>query len=321
MPPASCERATGCAVPGTSARAAGAKVWSATFPSRCGCVASSSCSIGPVRRRKNCGGVHATARADQTRARRRRRCRARAAVDRRADRQGERRRSRHARRPLPRGALSRAFVLPHPARHPQRRAARERQARAAQGPARGRAGGAHPAAAGWISPSRARLEHEADAKTRDFLKSITLHEDADVLVLNKPMGLAVQGGSGTTRHLDGMLEVLRDAPGPAPATGAPARQGHRRLPAGGQDRALRPRRSPRRSAPRSARKIYWALVAGVPKPRQGRISTYPGQGRARGRFVHAHRAPRRGGREPRGHLLRRGRDRRARSWPGSRSSR
>ena len=59
-------------------------------------------------------------------------------------------------------------------------------------------------------------ENEADAKTRDFLKSITLHEDADVLVLNKPMGLAVQGGSGTTRHLDGMLEVLRDAQGQRP---------------------------------------------------------------------------------------------------------
>src|SRR6476619_4850344 len=38
-------------------------------------------------------------------------------------------------------------------------------------------------------------ENEADAKTRDFLKSITLHEDADMLVLNKPMGLAVQSGS------------------------------------------------------------------------------------------------------------------------------
>src|SRR5216683_475676 len=37
-----------------------------------------------------------------------------------------------------------------------------------------------------------------DGKTRDFLKSITLYEDADVLVLDKPMGLAVQGGSGTT---------------------------------------------------------------------------------------------------------------------------
>src|SRR5262245_33430012 len=52
--------------------------------------------------------------------------------------------------------------------------------------------------------------NEADAKTREFLKSITLFEDADVLVLNKPMGLAVQGGSGTTRHIDGMLEVLRE---------------------------------------------------------------------------------------------------------------
>src|SRR3977135_2377822 len=57
---------------------------------------------------------------------------------------------------------------------------------------------------------------EADVKTRDFLKSITLHEDADVLVLNKPMGLAVQGGSGTTRHLDGMLDVLHDAQGQRP---------------------------------------------------------------------------------------------------------
>src|SRR6202158_1196522 len=53
-------------------------------------------------------------------------------------------------------------------------------------------------------------------KDRAFLKSITLYEDDDVLVLNKPMGLAVQGGSGTTRHLDGMLEVLRDAKGQLP---------------------------------------------------------------------------------------------------------
>ncbi|HEV3186136.1 MAG TPA: S4 domain-containing protein, partial [Xanthobacteraceae bacterium] len=53
----------------------------------------------------------------------------------------------------------------------------------------------------------------ADGATRDFLRSITLFEDADVLVLNKPMGLAVQGGSGTTRHIDGMLEALRDTKG------------------------------------------------------------------------------------------------------------
>ena len=41
---------------------------------------------------------------------------------------------------------------------------------------------------------RRSAEGATDDKTRDFLKSITLHEDADVLVLNKPMGLAVQGG-------------------------------------------------------------------------------------------------------------------------------
>src|SRR5664280_3108132 len=46
-------------------------------------------------------------------------------------------------------------------------------------------------------------------KDRAFIRSITLYEDDDVLVLNKPMGLAVQGGSGTTRHLDGMLGALR----------------------------------------------------------------------------------------------------------------
>src|ERR1700730_13999953 len=59
----------------------------------------------------------------------------------------------------------------------------------------------------------------ADDETRDFLNSITLFEDADVLVVNKPMGLAVQGGSGTTRHLDLMLEVMRDAKGERPRLG------------------------------------------------------------------------------------------------------
>jgi len=114
-----------------------------------------------------------------------------------------------------------------------------------------------------------------DQKTRAFLKSITLHEDADVLVLNKPMGLAVQGGSGTTRHIDGMLEVLR-APGP---DGQRPRLVHRldkdtagcllvaktRFAAAALAKTFRSR---------AARKIYWALVAGVPKPRQGRISNF-----------------------------------------------
>ena len=113
----------------------------------------------------------------------------------------------------------------------------------------------------------------ADEKTREFLKSITLYEDADVLVFNKPMGLAVQGGSGTTRHLDGMLEVLRDAHGQRPRlvhrldkdTAGCLLVAKTRFAAAALAKTFRSR---------SARKIYWALVAGMPKVPQGRISTF-----------------------------------------------
>ena len=57
---------------------------------------------------------------------------------------------------------------------------------------------------------------EAAQKTLDALKAMTLFEDADVMVLNKPAGLAVQGGSGMTKHVDQMLEVMRDSKGQKP---------------------------------------------------------------------------------------------------------
>jgi len=44
-----------------------------------------------------------------------------------------------------------------------------------------------------------------DQRDRDFIEDIVLFEDADILILNKPIGLAVQGGSKMKRHLDGML--------------------------------------------------------------------------------------------------------------------
>ncbi len=114
---------------------------------------------------------------------------------------------------------------------------------------------------------------EADKKTLDLLKSMTLFEDADVLVLNKPMGLAVQGGSGTVRHLDGMLEVMRDKSGQRPRlvhrldkdTSGCLLVAKTRFAASFLAKVFRSR---------EARKIYWALVVGVPRPRQGRISTF-----------------------------------------------
>jgi 23S rRNA pseudouridine955/2504/2580 synthase len=124
-------------------------------------------------------------------------------------------------------------------------------------------------------PPQPAADAPQSEKDRAFLKSITLYEDDDVMVLNKPMGLAVQGGSGTVRHVDGMLGSLR---GPHPDAQRP-RLVHRldkdtagcllvaktRFAAAALSRSFRSR---------SARKIYWALVAGVPRPHQGRISTF-----------------------------------------------
>lgn len=113
----------------------------------------------------------------------------------------------------------------------------------------------------------------ADDKDAAALKAMTLFEDRDVLVLNKPYGLAVQGGSGTYRHVDGMLEALRGDDGQKPRlvhridkdTSGILLIAKSRLAASTLAKTFRSR---------SARKVYWALVPGVPRPAQGRISTY-----------------------------------------------
>jgi 23S rRNA pseudouridine955/2504/2580 synthase len=105
------------------------------------------------------------------------------------------------------------------------------------------------------------------------LRAMLLHADDAVFVFNKPAGLAVQGGSGLTSHVDAMLEAWRDAKGQKPRlvhridreTSGILVVARTRLAASALAAAFRGRRT---------RKVYWALVAGVPKPRQGRISTY-----------------------------------------------
>jgi 23S rRNA pseudouridine955/2504/2580 synthase len=124
-----------------------------------------------------------------------------------------------------------------------------------------------------LEPPKPRERTGEDEKNRAFLKSITLHEDDDVLVLNKPMGLAVQGGPGIVRHVDGMLAALQDRHGQRPRlvhrldrdTSGCLLVAKTRFAAAALSKTFRSR---------AARKIYWALVAGVPRPRQGRISTF-----------------------------------------------
>jgi 23S rRNA pseudouridine955/2504/2580 synthase len=106
---------------------------------------------------------------------------------------------------------------------------------------------------------------------RDIIEKMILFEDDEVLVLNKPAGIAVQGGTGTKRHIDGMLAGMADRFG-----GERPRLVHRLdrdtsgvlLVAKTRNAAAKLGRT---FQTRSAAKTYWALVKGVPNPVQGKV--------------------------------------------------
>jgi 23S rRNA pseudouridine955/2504/2580 synthase len=111
-------------------------------------------------------------------------------------------------------------------------------------------------------------------------EAMVLTQDRAAIVLNKPPGLATQGGSGTKHHVDGLLDAF-SAEGPRP------RLVHRL----DKDTSgvLLVARTPgsaaffsKRFSTRSARKIYWALIAGVPSVEEGLIdlplAKQPGSG-------------------------------------------
>jgi 23S rRNA pseudouridine955/2504/2580 synthase len=102
------------------------------------------------------------------------------------------------------------------------------------------------------------------------LQAMVLYRDDDVIAIDKPAGLAVQGGTGTTKHLDAMLDALRFGSKERP------RLVHRL----DKDTSgvLLLARTPFAAAKltemfrgRDVRKIYWAVTVGVPKPHQGKI--------------------------------------------------
>jgi 23S rRNA pseudouridine955/2504/2580 synthase len=129
---------------------------------------------------------------------------------------------------------------------------------------------------------------------RRFFDSMILHEDKDIYVLNKPSGFAVQGGSKTHHHLDGLL------------MGLGAEKGERPLLVHRLDRdtsgviVIAKRRAVAAAlgklfATRNVKKTYWAVVKGVPHPMQGRIDVALVKAKERGGRPHA-RLPRgRGG--------------------------
>jgi 23S rRNA pseudouridine955/2504/2580 synthase len=108
---------------------------------------------------------------------------------------------------------------------------------------------------------------DADAA---MIRAAVIYRDDDILAINKPPGLASQGGSGTTRHVDGLAEALRFDRDEKPRlvhrldrdTSGVLLLARSARAAAGLARAFRSR---------DAHKIYWAVVAGVPHPRAGTI--------------------------------------------------
>ncbi|MEL7429566.1 MAG: RluA family pseudouridine synthase [Pseudomonadota bacterium] len=112
-----------------------------------------------------------------------------------------------------------------------------------------------------------------DRTDLDVLHAMLIHEDKKVLVFNKPAGLAVQGGSGVNRHVDMMLEAMRSQKGEKPRlvhridreTSGVLVVARTRGAAAALTKSFRHR---------DTEKTYWAICKGVPRKREGQISTW-----------------------------------------------
>jgi 23S rRNA pseudouridine955/2504/2580 synthase len=103
-----------------------------------------------------------------------------------------------------------------------------------------------------------------------FVREMVIYEDSNAFVLNKPPGLATQGGTKTTQHLDRLLDGLADE------GGRPKLVHRLDKDTSGALLVARTARSAGHFAKafsgRTARKIYWGLVVGVPHLDEGMIN-------------------------------------------------
>jgi len=119
-----------------------------------------------------------------------------------------------------------------------------------------------------LTPRTMRGQDDAE-----LLARMLLYEDDKVFVFDKPSGLAVQGGSGVTRSVDSMLEAWRNKKGEKPRlvhrldrdTSGVLVVARTRLAAMKLAEAFRARET---------KKTYWALVKGVPRKREDKISSW-----------------------------------------------
>jgi 23S rRNA pseudouridine955/2504/2580 synthase len=123
------------------------------------------------------------------------------------------------------------------------------------------------------TPSRPeRPQPRRDPLSEDevrFVRDMVIYEDSNAFVLNKPPGLATQGGTKTTQHLDRLLDGLADE------RGRPKLVHRLDKDTSGALLIARTARAAGHFAKafsgRTAKKIYWALVVGVPETWEGTI--------------------------------------------------
>lgn len=124
------------------------------------------------------------------------------------------------------------------------------------------------------SPDAPTRKSPGDPRDRDFIRSLVIYSDKHVIAIDKPAGLAVQGGTKTERHVDGMLDHLTDWD--ANSSGERPRLVHRLdKDTSGVMVLARTLKAAQKLGDafrkKGSRKIYWAVTVGVPKPGEGEI--------------------------------------------------
>ena len=103
----------------------------------------------------------------------------------------------------------------------------------------------------------------------DYAKSLVIYEDKMVIALNKPVGLACQGGTKTTKHVDRLLSAWGEGMDRPRLVHRLDRDTSGVLLLGKGPEAAK--RLAGAFARRQAKKTYWAIVVGNPRPTEGQI--------------------------------------------------
>jgi 23S rRNA pseudouridine955/2504/2580 synthase len=127
-----------------------------------------------------------------------------------------------------------------------------------------------PVEPGAAKPPRRQVRRDPlTAEEEQYVQDMVIYQDEHAFVLNKPPGLATQGGTKTTQHLDRLLDGIGDE------CGRPKLVHRLDKDTSGALLVARTARAAAHFAKafsgRTAKKIYWAIVVGVPDANEGEI--------------------------------------------------